>query len=487
MYRIVCKTDGKTFPLLDMRDESYIVQNPKLILEINKTGSLSFYMSMKHPNYGCIKKLTSIISVYLIRDDGSEKWLYSGRSLTDEEDFYKTGKVECEGILALLLDSIVRDYDFKGSPDDYFKFLISKHNEHVGTEKQFKIGNVDLAGTDSNNTIVRSSTQKPNTLSEINSKVVSLLGCYVSARDVSGTYYVDCVEDIGDTNSQEIQYGVNLLDLKKTVSAASLYTVMIGIGAEKNGRKITCEVVDDAAVAEFGRIEGTIEFSDVTLEENLISKTKEYLSRCIGYQRTIEITAIDLNLVDQDIQEISLGYINVYSEPHGLSERMLISKMELNLMNPENNKYVLGISQNVYRNISEVNKSVGSINVRTSELANEVEQIKNLKNAAFLAQYKVGSTTAAASVLIPENGILTLRVYKISNGQLMAIHQYVYISDTYGTEKTYVGKLSANTGTLANTYGTIAVNTTEKAVKINSVKGYEIVVDVVACTQEREE
>ena len=355
MYRIVCKTNGKTYPLMDSRDEAYSLHNVKLTKELNKTSSLVFYMNFTHPNYGCIKKFASIISVYHVRKDGTEKWLYSGRSLTDEEDFDRTGKIECEGILAFLLDSIVRDYTFKGSPADYVSYLIGQHNAHVGTEKQFQLGNIDLDGIDNNDSIVRESTQKPDTLSEINSKVVELLGCYMSARVEDGVYYFDCTKTVYVTNSQEIRFGVNLLNMNKKTSALALRTVMIGIGAaDSNGNKIIVEVEDAEAVSEYGRIEGKVEFSDVTLEENLLTKTTEYLQKCIGYNQSIEASAIDLNLVDEDIPEINLGYINVVSAPHGISEQMLISKMELDLSSPENSKYTLGISKNVYTDISDI-------------------------------------------------------------------------------------------------------------------------------------
>lgn len=365
MYRIICETDGKIYPLLDLRDNKYIVQNPKLTLELNKTGSLTFYMNLNHPCYGCIKKITSIISVLIVRKNGSEEWLYSGRSMTDEEDFYRTGKIECEGILAFLIDSIVRDYSFKGTPEAYFRYLITQHNAHVGSEKQFQFGTIDLEGIDNNETVVRESKQKPNTFAELNSKVIDLFDCYVSARNVDGVYYIDCVKDIGNTNTQDIRYGVNLLDLKKTVSATELYTVMIGIGAsDQNGNKISMEVVDDDAVALYGRIEGTVEYSDVTQEKNLRTKTIDYLKQHTGYNRTIEAYAVDLNLVDEENPDIRLGYINVYSEPHGLEEKMLISKMEIDLMNPESSKYTLGLSQsgiNGNNGISEVKKDIQKI------------------------------------------------------------------------------------------------------------------------------
>lgn len=93
----------------------------------------------------------------------------------------------------------------------------------------------------------------------------------------------------------------------------------------------------------------------------------------------------------------------------------------------------------------------------------------------------IGNATAACDVLIIDNGIITLRVYKISNDQLMAVNQYVYVSDTYGDSNTFVGKLAANTGALSNTYGTIAVSTADEAVKVASVKGYRIEITVMDC------
>ncbi len=89
----------------------------------------------------------------------------------------------------------------------------------------------------------------------------------------------------------------------------------------------------------------------------------------------------------------------------------------------------------------------------------------------------IGSATAADSAIIYQNGIYTLKAYTISSNALAAIYQYVYFSD-YNNAGAFVGKLSANTGALSNTYGTIAVSTADQGVKISTVKGYRIEVDV---------
>lgn len=89
----------------------------------------------------------------------------------------------------------------------------------------------------------------------------------------------------------------------------------------------------------------------------------------------------------------------------------------------------------------------------------------------------VGSASAAESAIISCDGIYTLKVYTISSNALAGIYQYVYFSD-FNSAGAYIGKLTANTGTLTNTYGTIAVSTADQGVKISAVKGYRIEVTV---------
>ena len=92
-----------------------------------------------------------------------------------------------------------------------------------------------------------------------------------------------------------------------------------------------------------GRIVGTKTWEDVTVPANLKAKGQEYLSNARNLSATIELTAIDLHLVDVDIDRIRLGdMIRVVSPPHKLDKYMMVSKREYNLVNPEEDKIVLG-------------------------------------------------------------------------------------------------------------------------------------------------
>lgn len=126
--------------------------------------------------------------------------------------------------------------------------------------------------------------------------------------------------------------------------------------------------------------------------------------------------------------------------------------------------------------VESLNKALAEA---TRKIAETIAAVHGLVPAR--RRFTIGNATAADSVLITDNGIITLRVYKISNDQLMAVNQHVYVSDTYGDNSTLVSKLAANTGALSNTYGTIAVSTADKAVKVTSVKGYRIEITVMDC------
>ena len=127
MYRVLC--DGKV--LHDIRDPDYHVLSPKISLELNKTGNLDFGMLSTHPHVNDVNKLKSKIEVY-----ADDELLFSGRSLTNEQDFKNTGQISCEGELAFLLDSVQRAHDYGtetteiGQADtniEIFKRLIEEH------------------------------------------------------------------------------------------------------------------------------------------------------------------------------------------------------------------------------------------------------------------------------------------------------------------------------------------------------------------------
>ena len=345
MYQLFC--DGAL--LYDLRNPDYALADLQCEFEVNKTGSLSFSIAPTHPMYSAIQKMKSEIALY---QDG--EWLGSFRALNMEGDFQNIMTVTCEGELAFLLDSIQRPAEYHNTPvAEYFGILISNHNSDVGEDKQFTVGTVNV--TDPNDSLYRYSSYE-STWSTIEEKLLDRLGGYIRTRRVDGARVIDYVTDYANVNTQVIQFGSNILDLTQAIRGEDIATVLIPLGAknEETDERLTVEAVNDGkdyiedadAVALFGRIVKTVEFDDVTVASNLLSKGYEQLASQQLPTVTLTLSAIDLHLVDVSIERIKVGdSIRVISEPHGLDEYMTVQKLELDLQKPESSKVTLGTTR----------------------------------------------------------------------------------------------------------------------------------------------
>lgn len=403
MYRVIC--DDNT--LHDIRDEEYMLISPKISLELNKTGNLDFGILPCHPKISSIQKLRSEIKVY---DD--EELLYAGRPTTDEADFYNYGQVSCEGELAFLLDSVQRpntsmERQFEFSPIstnvDIFKGVIAEHNAQVEAGKRFTIGVIDIDSEE-----IRSfDANYENTWDLINSNFIGKYEGYLRVRHSGSVKYLDYVKQYGKVSSQEIRFGENLLDLKRYIKAEDIVTAIIPVGKNNvtiktaNGHNGKDYVYDPAAVELYGWIYQKVDFPDVNDPDTLLAKAKEHLKTCVNLAITIELTAADLHMIDVDINAIRLGdMVPCVSEQHGLlstpgdvSTYYLVSKYEVNLDNPANNKITLGKTMSTLTaqvaGVSNTNAIVQGIaknaNVAVeavNQITGEVEQIREGVNGS---------------------------------------------------------------------------------------------------------
>ena len=411
MYRVLC--DNKV--LHDVRDEDYMLLGPKVALELNKTGNLDFSILPRHPNGGIINKLKSKLEVY-----EDNELLFAGRSLTDEMDFQRTGQIACEGELAFLLDSVQRHHTY-GSDSaevhkadnniDIFKALIAEHNSQVGTEKKFTVGIIDIDSV----TITKLETNYETTWDFINTNFISKYSGYLRVRHENGVRYLDYVKQYGKVSNQVIRFGENLLDLKKYTKAENIKTAIIPVGgngvtsiASANGGKDY--IYNQEAVDLYGWIYEKVDFPDAVDPKDLLAKAQEYLKTCVNLAITIELTAVDLHMIDVDINAIRLGdLVPCVSQQHGLLSTMgdvstyyLVSKYEIDLENPANNKITLGrtissLTDKVAGNTNLTNivqGMAGSVNTAVNtanNAANTAEQIRVEMDAVTAKMYPVGS------------------------------------------------------------------------------------------------
>lgn len=342
MYRVY--SDGLL--LYHSKLESLKIFNPSVELEVNKTGSFQFVMYPDHTRYNLIQKLKSIITVY--QDD---YLLFRGRVLDDEIGWHNEKAISCEGELAFLIDSIQRPYEYSGTVAGFLRLLISNHNAQVEESKRFEVGTVTVS--DANDYIVRSNIDYVDTWKELNDKLIDLLGGYIVVRHVGDINYIDYLQDIAVLSPQKITFGKNLLDLKRIRKGADIATAVIPLGAKlaDSEERLTIAsvnngldyIVDEDAKAQYGYIVNTVTFDDVTDAANLLTKGKAHLAGLVKQVESIELSAADLATVDNDITSFHLGtQVRVTSEPHGIDQLFMVSKLSIDLLNPAANHLTLG-------------------------------------------------------------------------------------------------------------------------------------------------
>jgi phage minor structural protein, N-terminal region len=369
----------------------------KVAIELNKTGTLEFRVPPTHQFYEAIKKVET--DVYLYEDD---VLLWKFRVLNDELDFANFKNVICEGQLSYLLDTIQRPYEFHGGISDLFAKFLAVHNSQVEERKRFKLGIVNV--NDTAGVINRYSETTTKTLEDINEKLLKTHGGYLRVRYEDDGNYLDYLEDYNRISSQEICFGKNLLDITRFIKGENIRTAIIPLGAETdeegiNGVKKRIDITsvnggsdyifDQEAVNLFGWIWDTVEFDDITQASSLKSRGMAYLRECINFQLELELTAFDLHLLDVNIKSIRLGdWIRVVSKPHDLDRLFLVSKIDMDIINPEQSKIYLGgvteaFTSNTVRTKKEISDAVQKVATSSfKEINDKVENATNLMTGA---------------------------------------------------------------------------------------------------------
>ena len=350
MFKAYC--NNQIFFNAGISDDALTLAEAKLDLEVGKAGSFTFKIYPTNIGYNYFQKFKSYVSLY--RED---RLIFSGRVLEEKKGFSNEKTIICEGLLAMLNDSIIRPFSFQGTITEFLTMLINNHNSQVSEDKQFTLGTVTV--TDPNNYIARSREGYNSTMTLFDD-TVSTLGGYFVVRPENDVLYIDYLEDFTAESGQEVNFGENLLDITKESSGAELITALIPLGAESQEtqedgtvirRKLTIESVNDGndylanteAIEKYGFILGTHEWNDVTRPENLKTKGEAYLTQAVMEKTTINISAVDMAKAGADIDSFLAGeYVNIKSSVHSIDAKMLIKKQSLNLLNPSQNKLTVG-------------------------------------------------------------------------------------------------------------------------------------------------
>ena len=406
MYQVYCDS----FLLYNDQYEEYKIHSPKVELELNKIGSFDFTIYNDHPAFDNLKRLKSIIQVF--QDDFL---LFRGRILNDEQGFYNEKHVECEGELAFLVDSIQRPYDFTGTPAELFTQFIENHNAQVDADHQFKVGNITV--TDPNDYITRADSEYLNTLESIEKKLLETLGGYLWIRHEADGVYIDYLAELNFLSPQKIEFGKNLLDLKRQTKGEDIATAIIPLGAKVEGSedRVTITSVNNGldyvfnqeAVDTYGWIFRVHEWDDVTEASNLLTKSNAYLLEQVKMLLSVELDAADLATVDKTVESFHLGtQVRVTTNPHSIDQLFLVTKLTIELLQPASNKLTLGSTiysfteQSVAGQVAMENKVVSISSAMEEKLNVGLSETERKLSAQIAATAESITTTVMDEVYL---------------------------------------------------------------------------------------
>lgn len=306
---------GKEY-LYDPRVQDCVIFEPSLECEENTCGFFDFTIYPDHPLYDKLKERDSSNPVEVYDDD---ILLFAGFIYELGKEFYLSGQVKCKGELAYLKESIVRPYStiqrgygstVPTTVNGYFEWLIYQHNAQVDSTKQFKIGINQGYALDTNNYIYRESNQYPNTLDEINEKILNELGGYLRIRHENGERYIDLLYEWTDENAQILDFGINLTDYNQTDSSLDVYTYVIPLGAKMkdteysyfNGYFVTQDTTVDPEKDYYEK-----KLNDGVYTYSLCYDLKSFVAGVTYYEYDENYDESELSLTISDIEDGPIG------------------------------------------------------------------------------------------------------------------------------------------------------------------------------------
>ena len=182
------------------------------------------------------------------------------------------------------------------------------------------------------------------------------LGGYLLPRYTANGIVLNYVSDADlETCGQTIKFGSNMADMFLETEASEMYTVLIPLGKDVNvsnphdgqakKRPQTIDSVNSgkdylenaAGIALYGRREKTQRWKSATGASDLKSKGQAFLADHAAHLKdTITLSAVDLHYLDVDTDAIEwMTRVAVESEPHSMDSVYTVTKVDLNLGNPE--------------------------------------------------------------------------------------------------------------------------------------------------------
>lgn len=423
--------DGALF--YDSRLEDHALLGLTVTTGLNKGGTASIIMPPQHPAYNIFTSYKTLVTIYR---DGL--LLFRGRVLYPTDDFYNRRTITCEGERCFLRDGVMRPYIYQDGPANIFADVIALYNAQVDAFKQFTVGTITV--TDPNN-YIRLESESAEPFSDVIDKLVERCGGYiVFTTNAEGERVINWYESLSYQSHQVIEFGENLLDFTRSSANEDLATVIIPYGAkdESTGVRITIESVNDGldfiqdydAVALRGVIAKAATWDDITDPENLLAKAQQYLASSKMMITSLNLTAVDLSDLDQNIDTFQVGdIIQVRSKPHGVDEQFQLTERTYDLLDPSKGKVTLG---------KEVSTLSGSDAAGDKKSASDLQRLEQNIRASY--------TGESAAAIEEVRQTLTSLIQRASDEIKLEV------SETYATNDILTAKIESSMTQLSDSF-----------------------------------
>lgn len=296
------------------------VLSPKLVQAANSADSLTFTILQGHPLYSAVESGV-LTARYTVERDGLE--VSRGRIVSRTVNpFDASIDVQCEGELAYLNDSVLREYDFSGAPSVLFGRMLDEHNAQCDDACRIECGAVTVQ--DPNDYIVRGSDKPTNLMGELLAKTCnSSTGGWLELRRVDNRTFLDWLESPTASGSQAIAKGSNLLDIADELDGAQLVTAIMPIGAQDGDKYVRLPEGSDGRISgdvyrkgefvyshslvnAYGWHAEAVEWNDVTTSANLRTRAVNYINS-LAFSSTLTLSALDLSDAGYNVDAFTVG------------------------------------------------------------------------------------------------------------------------------------------------------------------------------------
>lgn len=432
--------------------------------EISQIPSFTFTITPANACYYDLHDRKTIVSVRNIRTDETE---FEGVVLTSEERMTAQGqlvkRVVCEGFLGYLCDSVQMYHHYEEATPAQFLFdLLEKHNAQMPEHKHIHLSMCSITGNANSKT-----TAYRNTLDEIRENLLSRIGGEIRIRRVDGILYLDYLDAAtgGTTSGTVIELARNMKTMTIGTDSLSVITRLIPLGAQVNdetAERLTIAdavvdgetygkiyIDDEAAIAEYGYIAGTVEFDDITVPENLYEAGRAYLAENNRVRKYYEATVLDLSVIDSSVTSFRIG--NTY-------------RFRNTFMKLDEDLRLLGRTVDIYKPYAP-KVAIGDKTLKLTDTASrqnrlieyEIPKIKNdtLTAAKAIATNMITAATTGYVVIRPDEILImdtddvktATSVWRFNSGGLGYSHSDVpgeAYNGTYGLAMTMNGQIVAD-------------------------------------------